>query len=105
MVRVTVASAIEGAALKSPAKLFGRRTSPSMANTLTTAPPTRKRISKSIICVRIGSLRGPARLLDQPKRSIGAFAPEQAILLAFEAVIVHKENLQLFNPFARQIFQ
>src|SRR5580698_7351196 len=105
MVSVTVASAIEGAALNNPAKLFGRRTSPSMANTLTTAPPTRKRITRSIICVQTRSSCGLARLLDQPQRGIRALAPQQAIRLALQPVIIHKENFQLSDPYARQVLQ
>ena len=41
-------SATEGAALKMPEKLFGRKMSPSTANAETTAPPTRKRRTSSL---------------------------------------------------------
>jgi hypothetical protein len=43
--RPSVAGATEGAAPNSPAKLFGLSTSPVSANTDTTAPPTRNRMS------------------------------------------------------------
>src|SRR5258708_25477555 len=45
--RVSVAKPTEGAAPKRPAKLFGRRMSPSNANAETTIPPARKRMTYS----------------------------------------------------------
>src|SRR6185437_13289152 len=63
MVRARVASAIEGAAPRIPARLLGRSTSPSAANTDTTAPPIRNRASISsviatdYIIVRSGIVR------------------------------------------------
>src|SRR5438067_1256057 len=45
--RVSVAKPTEGAAPKRPAKLFGRKMSPSNANAETTIPPARKRMTYS----------------------------------------------------------
>jgi hypothetical protein len=43
IVRLRVPSATDGAAPKSPAKLFGLNKSPKIANNVTTVPPMRKR--------------------------------------------------------------
>jgi hypothetical protein len=49
MVSPRVARAIEGAAPNNPAKLFGRKMSPMIANKLTTIPPMRNLITNSLI--------------------------------------------------------
>jgi len=36
-------------------------------------------------------------ILNQPKCGVRAFASEQAILLSFEIVIIHKKDFQLFT--------
>ena len=48
-VRPIVANATDGAAPRSPAKLFGLRASASVAKTETTNPPTRNRTTTSIV--------------------------------------------------------
>src|ERR1700730_11477527 len=85
----TVASAIEGAAPKRPAKLFGRKTSPSSANTLITAPPMRNLSTNS------SSLSRLLCLLDQRLRLCNPLASQQLVLLALQSVIVDEEILQL----------
>src|SRR5438270_3441002 len=112
MVIPTVAKAIEGAAPKSPAKLFGRRTSPSSAKALITAPPIRNLRTKSsiyhaarIIVRNSSSLGRLLRLLNQRLRLCDALASEQLVLLALELVVVDEEILQLAQELLWQIVQ
>src|ERR1700750_488911 len=112
MVIPTVASAIEGAAPKRPAKLFGRRTSPSNANALITAPPIRNLRPNSSIRhaarskTRTSSaLSSLLRLLDQRLRLCNALASQQLVLLTLKLVVVHEEILQLAQKLLRQVIQ
>src|SRR5690348_13494602 len=65
-VNVNVASATEGAAPKSPAKLLGLNTPPRIANPETTAPPitNRKRISFMVSHSLVVQTAALHRLLD-----------------------------------------
>src|SRR5581483_10025204 len=63
MVRLSVASATDGAAPNKPAKLFGRSTSPSAANADTAQPPIRKRQSSCVI------VHAPSKLAPEASKA------------------------------------
>src|ERR1700721_1930345 len=91
IVNPIVARATEGAAPKSPAKLFGRSTFPISAKRLTTTPPIINLVMSSAIASVHLCSETAARLFDQTERRISPLASEQAVLLALQIVIVHKE--------------
>src|ERR1700745_3494283 len=102
MVIPTVASAMDGAAPKRPAKLLGRRTSPSSANALITAPPIRNLRTNSSIrhaaqttAPNSSNLSRLLRLLNQRLRLCNPFASQQLVLFALQPVVVDEEILQL----------
>src|SRR5882757_8703212 len=61
----SVARATDGAAPKRPAKVLGRRTSPSMAKVNTTTPPTMKRRRYSVISLLPEFRQQPVGSVDQ----------------------------------------
>src|SRR5579872_5111240 len=98
MVMPMVASAMEGAAPNSPAKLLGLKISASTAKIETTAPPIKKRRTSSVIPgLPIPKLRGAPGLLDEaPGRGV-TLTTQQPELFALEPVIVDEELFQFLH--------
>src|SRR5258705_197061 len=90
----SVASATDGAAPKRPAKVLGRRTSPSMAKADTTAPPTMKRRTYSVISLSSRAStagRRAAALMELDGASIDDQRPSR--MIGDETVVLEADGV------------
>lgn len=99
IVSAKVASATDGAAPKSPAKLFGFNTSPMIAKTDTTAPPTRKRIRIWLTALDPSS----HACFNQFSGLLWPFQSQHSVVLAGKLVIIYKELFQFTAELLSQI--
>src|ERR1700746_144434 len=99
--RPSVASATDGAAPNSPAKLFGLKTSPRTEKNETAIPPIRKRSRSSFMLIDAPELL--QAFLKKLASLLGSTRPQNAKFLPPFLVVVHKELLDLHDHVLIQI--
>ena len=100
-----VASAIEGAAPKSPAKLLGRNTSAEHGEEADNDAADQKPSEKFTHCkMHSNKLScGSLRFLDHAHGGVDFLAAEKLVFLAFKAVVVHEELFEFAQEFFGQV--